>query len=258
MNKTVKALRFGLMIATIGLMSACSTTPDNQRMTAGNIIIDDPFEEANRAVFKFNTAVDDAVIHPVVRGYKDVVPETVRTGISNFLQNLKTPLNVANNLLQGDVKGGSDSLMRGIVNTTVGIGGLVDVAATGGLEHEPEDFGQTLGVWGVGNGPYLVVPLFGPTTARDGAGFIVDSLADPVTNYLDNTDEEGLLYTRVALQYLDLRADLLPVLEDLQRSSIDYYASLRSTYYQNRAALVRDRDPDTQSAPEIGDYDEDF
>ena len=211
----------------------------------------DPFESSNRTIFAFNKAVDKAVIHPVVKGYRFIVPEPGRKGLRNFLRNLKSPVTLANEVLQGDVDGAGKVVLRAVVNTLVGVGGVFDVAGSEGYEYEQEDFGQTLGAWGVGHGPYLVLPILGPSSARDYAGYIVDSFADPLRWYLFNIDEEGWYYAKVGVEYLDLRESLVDVLEELEKSSIDYYAAVRSTYYQRREALVRDQ----MATPDGGEAD---
>ena len=217
------------------LLAACSTTEAN------NSGFSDPFERTNRMVFAFNDAVDDAVIHPVVKGYRAVVPKPGRTGVRNFLRNLKSPVTLANQVLQGDVDGAGDVVVRTTVNTLLGFGGVVDIAGSEGIKYEQEDFGQTLGVWGVGHGPYIVVPFLGPSSLRDYSGYFVDMLADPLRWYLHNTNEEGWYYAKVGADYLDLRESLMDVLKDLESSSIDYYAAVRSTYHQRREALVNDQ-----------------
>jgi phospholipid-binding lipoprotein MlaA len=222
-----------LLALTCATLVGCSTT------TAENGV-SDPFEGTNRAVFAFNDAVDDTLIHPIAKSYRAAVPTPARTGVRNFLRNLKSPVILANQLLQGDIKGAGDVVLRAVVNSTVGVGGLFDVAETGGLKYEQEDFGQTLAVWGVGHGPYLVVPVLGPSSVRDYAGYFVDGYADPLRWYLHNTDEEGWYYAKMGADYLDLRESLVDVLADLEASSIDYYAAVRSTYYQRRDALARD------------------
>ena len=147
-------------------------------------------------------------------------------------------------------------LLRATINTFVGFGGLFDFAAKEGLPHEQEDFGQTLATWGLDHGPYLVVPLLGPSSARDSVGYIVDGYADPLRWYLFNTGREDLYYTRFGLSYLNARDELMDVLEDLRNSSIDYYASTRSIYYQRRDALVKDKNPDDAVAVSIPNYDD--
>ncbi len=239
---------------TLALLSGCANTPSEPVM-AGDIQIHDPLENSNRTVFAFNNAVDKAVIHPVVKGYKKIVPEPARTGVDNVLRNLKSPVTFANQALQGDVKGAGTVLLRTVINTFVGLGGLFDVAGAEGLKYQPEDFGQTLATWGVGHGPYIVVPVIGPSSLRDYAGYAVDSYADPLRWYLFNTDHEEIYYGKIGADYLSLRASLIDVLEDLEKSSIDYYAATRSAYYQRREALVNDQDPETVQTA-IPDYDE--
>jgi phospholipid-binding lipoprotein MlaA len=218
----------------------------------------DPMENMNRGVFAFNNAVDHAVMRPVAKGYRAVVPKPVRNGLRNFLNNLRSPIVFANQVLQGDVEGAGNAFARAAINTTVGVGGLFDVAGSEGLKDEPEDFGQTLAVWGVDHGPYLVIPLMGPSSLRDGTGMLVDSFADPVRLYLFNTDRERLHYIRVGLSALDQREALLDVMDDLEKNSFDYYAAMRSAYIQRREALVNDQDPATMAAPAIPDYDDDM
>ena len=233
-------------------ITGCATT--NQQM-AGEVY--DPLEDMNRAVFSVNEAVDKAVIEPVARGYRAITPKFVREGVTNFLRNLKSPINFANQVLQGDARGAAGDFTRFAMNTTIGVGGLFDVAAATGLEYQPEDFGQTLGVWGVGQGPYLVLPLMGPSSFRDAAGLLVDTYADPVRIYLYNTDNEKWYYARVAATGISTRESLLDVVDDLRKNSFDYYAAVRSAYMQKREALVKDENPDEVSAPAIPDYDED-
>lgn len=220
-------------------------------------LIYDPLEEQNRRVFAFNEAIDDAFINPIVYGYQTVVPEPARKGVGNALQNIRTPTIFMNQVLQGDMEGAGTALLRGVINTIVGIGGIFDVAKYVGLEHEHEDFGQTLAKWGVDHGPYMVVPVVGPSSARDYVGIFVDSYADPLRWYLFNVDKEGIYFGKLGADYLNLRSDLIAILEDLEKSSIDYYAAMRSTYYQRRQALVNDQDPDASGyATDIPDYDD--
>ena len=254
MRNTMLNVRiFTMLAAAVLLVSACST--NDEKVMAGAVEISDPFEDANRALFSFNTAVDKAVIHPVAKGYNAVLPGRVRTGIDNALKNLRSPVNFANQLLQGDIDGAGNVVVRAVVNTLLGLGGFIDLAGHEGIEYEGEDFGQTLAKWGVGHGPYLVVPIIGPSSTRDYVGFAVDSFADPLRWYLFNIDREGVYYGKVGLEYLNLRASLVDVLEDLEKSSIDYYAATRSAYYQRREALVNDQGEGSM-APSIPDYDD--
>ncbi len=219
--------------------------------------INDPFESYNRAVFKFNASVDRAIIHPALRGYRTVIPKFARTGVRNFLRNLKSPVIFANQLLQGDLKGAHDALLRATINSLLGIGGLFDLAGYEGIEYEVEDFGQTLAVWGVGHGPYVVVPFLGPSSLRDYTGYAIDSYMDPLRFYYHNVDRDEVYYAKLAGDYIKLRLELMDILEDLEETSFDYYAATRSTYYQNRAALIEDQsDEFFASAPAIPEYDD--
>jgi phospholipid-binding lipoprotein MlaA len=248
---------FGLAIVVMaGLgLSGCSTVLVSS-VSDNNGEIHDPLETVNRATFAVNDALDRGIARPVAKGYRAVVPSGVRMGLHNFLVHLKSPITLANELLQGDVEGAGRVTFRALVNTFAGFGGIVDVASWEGIEHEPEDFGQTLAVWGVDHGPYLVLPFMGPSSFRDATGRVVDTFADPLRLYLFNTNQEEWYYARVGATALDKREALLEALDDLRRNSFDYYAAMRSAYYQRRQALVNDENPEAMSVPEIPDYDD--
>ncbi len=249
--------RFNILIgcALLALMVSGCATDENHTYMAGDIEIEDPMENTNRKVFAFNNVVDDNIIHPVVKGYNRAVPAPARTGVSNVFKNLRTPVNLGNELLQGDFQGAGNVAVRGVVNTLLGIGGIYDLAGHEGLEYEHEDFGQTLATWGIGHGPYLVVPVLGPSSTRDYLGYAVDSFADPLRWYLFNIDKEGIYYGKAGAEYMNIRASLVDVLEDLEKSSIDYYAATRSAYYQRRDAMVKDQNSDNYTSADIPDYD---
>jgi len=254
----VKSMKSGVVIsAAIAsfALAGCASHQD-QSVMGDEQVISDPFENTNRAIFKFNEVVDDNVIHPVVKGYRFVVPQEARNGLGNFLRNLQSPVIFANQMLQGDIEGAGNVVLRAVINTLVGFGGLFDIAGKEGLPHEGEDFGQTLASWGLDHGPYIVVPILGPSSTRDTVGYIVDGYADPLRWYLFNVDEASIHYARSGLNYLNIRDNLMDVLEDLRKSSIDYYASTRSIYYQRRDALVDDENPDDAVSVAIPDYDE--
>lgn len=242
------------VVASVGL-SGCSTA-QIKGSTVEPGAIHDPLESINRGTFAVNDALDRGVARPVAKGYRAVVPSGIRIGLRNFLIHLRSPLTLANEVLQGDMDGAGRVVFRTVVNTFAGFGGIVDVASWEGIDHEPEDFGQTLAVWGVDHGPYLVLPLMGPSSFRDATGIAVDTLADPLRLYLYNTNQEEWHYARVAAKAIDRREALLEALDDLRRNSFDYYAAMRSAYYQRREALVNDEDPDAMIAPEIPDYDD--
>lgn len=230
------------LVATIAALPACA---NSRSMNEGlKSEINDPLEPLNRGIFAFNNAIDVVVLEPVARAYRFFVPDFARTGVKNFMRNLRTPVFAANNVLQGDFNGAGRALGRFALNTTAGIGGLIDVASDFGMPYEPEDFGQTLAVWGVGHGPYLVLPIFGASSVRDGIGMVPDALADPVRIAYLNTDQEYLIYVRAGVEAIDNRSRLIDTVDDLKRNSLDYYASVRSIYGQRRAALVRDEAPE--------------
>ncbi len=243
-------LRHTAMALIVSGLAACSTVDASQDYTGYH----DPLEPMNRAVFSFNDTLDQAIGKPVAKGYQAIVPKPARTGVRNVLRNLRSPVNMANQLLQGDVDGFAGDTIRVLVNTTLGLGGLIDIAESAGIPYEHEDFGQTLAVWGVGNGPYIVLPIIGPNSLRDHAGMALDSYADPLRIYLYNTDQEEWYYGRIVMTGIDKRTELLDTLEDLRNNSLDYYAALRSAHYQHREALIRDNSQ--QAIPEIPDYDD--
>jgi phospholipid-binding lipoprotein MlaA len=252
MNITVAKFTKLCLAATMALsLGACSTTRAD-----ADAEIYDPGEGFNRAVFAFNDAVDTILLEPVAMGYRFLAPQPVRTGVRNFLRNLKSPMQVVNQTLQGDLRGSANDVGRFVVNSTVGVLGLVDVAAMMGMPYEQEDFGQTLAVWGVGHGPYIVMPIMGPSSLRDATGMMVDSYADPLRLYLYNTHQEEWHYARIGLTAISTREELLDLLDDLQKNSFDMYASLRSIYIQRRAALVNDQNPELAASPSIPDYEQ--
>lgn len=242
-----------VMLVFAAGLAGCSTTKGEPLM-AGDEQISDPFEGSNRAIMSVNESIDKAVVEPVARGYRYVAPKPVRQSVRNFLRNLKSPVIMGNELLQGDLTGLANATGRLFINTLLGVGGLFDVADMGGIPYEPEDFGQTLAVWGVGNGPYVVIPLLGPSTMRDSTGMLVDSFLDPVRIYLFSHDLEWLHYTRIGVGVIDTREEFLDIVDDLRANSFDYYAAVRSAYYQRRQALVRDMD-ESGGGPDIPDYD---
>jgi phospholipid-binding lipoprotein MlaA len=252
--KTKKFLAIAVAMGLSVFAAGCASTGTQEAQYVGGEQIQDPIEGFNRGVFAVNEAVDKAVIEPVARGYRYVTPKPVRQGVRNFLRNLKSPIIMGNQLLQGDLEGFGNASARLFINTLLGVGGIFDIADWGGIPYEPEDFGQTLAVWGVGHGPYVVIPLLGPSSVRDGTGMLVDSFVDPVRIYMFNHDLEWLHYTRLGVSAIDQREELLDVIDDLRSNSFDYYAAIRSAYYQRRQALVNDMNAGSSSA-DIPDYE---
>lgn len=193
-------------------------------------------------MFDFNTSVDKAVALPVARFYKNNAPERAQTGLHNALGNLNEPVVFANNLLQGRIADAGTTAARLVVNSSIGIGGLIDVGTRLGLASKGTDFGVTLGTWGVGGGPYIMLPLLGPAPPRDLSGMVVDTFFDPVT-YVDFRSKFYYIAGRSALKVLDLRSRNIETLEEVERTSIDYYAATRSLYLQYREGLVRGDHP---------------
>ncbi len=238
-------------------MAACASSRVEDE--AGFDAVNDPIEPLNRAVFQLNQAVDFLIIRPVSATYRQVVPDPIQQNVTNVLRNLSEPINLINNLLQGDWKGAEVAAMRFFLNSTIGVAGLVDIAGyEPELAYQAEDFGQTLAVWGVGEGPYLVLPLIGPSNPRDALGIAVDTVADPVRWAATEADVEEFNYVRLGLSVVDARARSLDTLDELERGSLDYYATLRSLYRQFRRSEISDgAPPEPIDFPEFEDF-EDF
>lgn len=228
------------------LAAGCASAPeDNSQLQTDP---GDPWESWNRQVFAMNQRFDDALLKPVAETYVDVVPEPAREGVHNFLTNLDTPVIFANDMLQGEIDLASQSVGRFGLNTTLGLGGLIDVATPAGLSYHDADFGQTLGVWGVGGDPYLVLPLLGPSNPRDAVGYAADIAMDPL-NYAGIRDYTYWSIGRSTLQILDARARNIDTIDQLEATSVDDYASTRSLYRQYRNALIRHGKSDVKNLP---------
>lgn len=212
----------------------------------------DPLEGLNRGIFEFNRVVDGAFIKPAAQIYRGVLPQEAQDGIRNFLRNLRSPLILLNNLLQGDMQAAGNTIGRFLLNTTAGLGGVMDLAAERGIPYRGEDFGQTLAVWGVGDGPYLMLPVLGPSNLRDTSGMVAEWLVDPVNLYLDEEGHEALIWVRAGLTGIDARARSIDVLNELERTSLDYYAAIRSLYRQQRTNDIRNSRPsDDEGRPNL-------
>jgi len=197
----------------------------------------DPMEPVNRITFTLNEGIDFAVFRPVSFVYRTAVPGSVRFGVSNALHNFSTPVIFANDLLQGRPDRAGKTLMRFLINSTAGFGGLADAAAAGGLERHSEDFGQTLAVWGFGQGIYIVVPVLGPTTSRDGFGRLVDLALDPATWLMWNLPVIERLSPTIAYA-VSGHEELMDELDSVRKTSPDFYASMRDLYIQKRASEI--------------------
>jgi phospholipid-binding lipoprotein MlaA len=213
--------------------------------------IPDPLEPVNRAIFGFNLAADEWVLEPVARGYRFVTPEGVRRSVANFLRNLRSPVVFANDLLQGERDRAGVTLGRFMINSTLGVFGLFDAANAFGYSPHHEDLGQTFGVWGIPSGPYLMLPLLGPSSARDATGRAGDWLINPLTHCCIDTGERlGIFGTESVSE----REANIEVIEDLRANSLDFYAAVRTIYAQSREAAIRNGAP----AGDQDSYDEIF
>ncbi len=244
-SMNVRALRLTLMgpfIVLALIVSGCATTPENpQQAAVVGEDFNDPFEDTNRKIFDFNQVVDRHVLAPVARAYRASLPAPVRNSLRDFLINLRAPLIFANDTLQGNIGHAKDTIIRFVLNSTIGMAGLVDVAGRWGIPYHEEDLGVTLGVWGIPEGPYLVVPVLGPSNARDLGGQAAEAFGDP-WNRLVSGEPWTLYwipYVRGGVSGIDQRARYLDALADIERTSLDYYATIRSLYRQRRAALIR-------------------
>ena len=228
-------------IVALALVAGCATPPpaDDKEAVAEWEQVNDPLEPMNRAVFDFNRTLDTYAIKPAAKGYRAAVPKFGRDRIHNVLTNLDSPLIFANDLLQGEADRAVQTLFRAMINTSFGLLGYADVAAEAGIPAHEEDFGQTLAVWGVGEGPFLMLPLFGPSNPRDTTGLVVEFFADPFDIGMANMGREWISYTRFGMTGLDKRESLLDTLDEIERTSLDYYASLRSLYRQHRASEIK-------------------
>ena len=239
--RACSAVVFGLVLCCGG----CASAPHDETVTDDADAEHDPAEPVNRTIFKVNVAADHAVMKPVAEAYTDHVPEGVQKGIHNVVQNLKEPAVAVNDALQGNVRHAWESVQRLAVNSTAGVAGIFDVADKLGLPAHKADFGQTLAVWGVGEGPFVELPLLGPSNARDAVGTVVDMAMNPLT-FVGGAPATYASVATGSANVVDTRAQHLHDLDELERNSLDYYATLRSVYRQHRDAEIsaaKEREP---------------
>jgi phospholipid-binding lipoprotein MlaA len=238
---TASVLAAGLL--SLVVMAGCATPPpaDDPDAVAEFKQTNDPLEPMNRAIFDFNMAVDRAVIKPVAEAYRDHVPEYGRDRVRDMVRNLRAPLTFANDVLQGEPDRAMQTLMRFTFNTGFGAFGLFDLAGAGGIPYHEEDLGQTFAVWGVGEGPYLVLPILGPSNPRDTAGMAVEWVADPIDYGFSRAGASWASYGRGALSGIDKREANLDTLDEIERTSVDFYSALRSLYRQHREAEIKNQ-----------------
>ena len=224
--KHMRISKLFIVILLIFQVSGCATQANK-----------DPLESFNRAIYKFNDVADGVIIKPVSKGYKNIAPKFVVKGVNNFFNNIRDVVTVINELLQGKIEYATNSTGRVLVNSTIGVLGFIDVHSISGGERRKEDFGQTLGYWGVSQGAYLVLPFVGPSTTRDAVGFVTDTLVFDPISYINNV--RGRNQVRI-VQFIDARTELLNASSILDEASLDPYAFQRDAYLQYRDALVSD------------------
>ena len=238
----------GVLAISLLLFAGCATTQGD----SGDVDYD-PLEPMNRKIHRFNTVLDEVALRPLAKGYKKVVPSPLRKGVTNFFSNLTTPSSALNNFLQGKPKRGFNELGRFLFNSTLGLGGLFDVAGAGGMERYDENFGQTLSVWGIPDGPYIVLPFWGPNMASDLFALPVDYYSD-IWTYYDNTSVRAKVW---GLRIIDLRYRLLAV-DSILDDSPDPYITIRESFMQNRTFRIFDGDPPEEDIYEDELFDEFF
>ena len=231
MNKTLPARLKSVTLAVLaaGMLAGCASSGNPK----------DPVEGFNRAMFAFNEGLDSVIVKPVATGYEAVLPSPIRTGVTNFFGNIDDLFIGVNNLLQGKIPEAFSDLGRVVINTTIGLLGVLDIASDAGLEKHDEDFGQTFGRWGVGNGAYVVIPVFGPRTVRDTVGLVLDVQADPVANHRPKGDRDIALVLRL----VNDRANLLAADKVVEEAALDKYSYVRDAYLQRRRNLIHDGNP---------------
>lgn len=250
----MRAIRVTALLAA-SLLTACATTPGDQLAAER-----DPIEKTNRSIYNFNRSVDRAAVKPATKVYRAVVLKAAQRGITNFFNNVDEPFSFINALLQGKVEQAMRTFGRFAINTTLGVGGLADHATEMGLPEEPEDFGQTLAVWGVDSGPYLMLPFFGPSTIRDAIGFGVERVGDPYRVGLRELNLSTIESIGVTgLELADTRSYVMDTADPLLEGSADEYATVRSAFLQYRQNLIYDGAPPEDeedfappAAPEVG------
>ncbi len=231
------------VIVAITAVGGCATAPDDPEAPTPFGEANDPLEPVNRWVFNLNMLLDKAILRPATQAY-NLLPKTPRQGVTNVLRNIDSPVTLANDLMQLKPERAAITAGRFVVNSTLGIGGLFDVASSFGWERHSEDFGQTLGYFGVPEGPYLVLPIVGPAPPRDAIGRVVDYFHDPITYLGKNSRRwEWVPPTRFALEAVDFQSRNFDQIDEIERTSIDLYATVRSAYRQSRNDEIRDGAP---------------
>ncbi len=252
-----KSINFFAPFVALLLLGAagCATAPENDpEALAEWHEINDPIEPTNRAIFDFNLGLDRIIFRPLAEGYRWLFPDFLRDAIQNVLANIDEPVNFFNAALQGNAERAATVVGRIAINSTVGVGGMFDVASSEfGLEPVDEDFGQTLAVWGTNNGAYVMLPVFGPSSVRDGIGRGVDLFLNPLGYLFANTNTEYIGVGLNVVQGIDQRSRNLDILDKIERTSVDFYAAIRSLYRQRRMDLINNGVPEFEVDPFFSD-----
>ena len=217
--------------------------------------VSDPWEGFNRKMFAFNDGLDRTLMTPAAKAYRTVTHKKQRKGIRNFIANLRTPVILVNDLLQGEIGRAGETMGRFVINSTIGFGGMGDPAERIGIAQHSEDFGQTLAVWGIDSGPYLVLPFMGPSTLRDGFGAGVDLTIDPAF-WIKTDPAMYFRFSRAGAGVLSSREPLIEPLDGIRADSLDFYASIRSFYLQSRKREITNGRTNYEDLPDIGDFEE--
>ncbi len=243
-----------VLIALCVTISGCASTPPSATELVAREEANDPLEPMNRSFFKLNNAIDNYAVEPTARAYGKVLPKQVRDGFRNFSRNMGEPVTFANDLLQGEFKRAGVSLGRFTINSTMGFFGFNDAAKEFGLRYHHEDFGQTLAVWGLPEGPYLYFPVVGPMPPRDLIGAVADIFANPLF-WANEPVVDGVLIGNGVVSGVDVRERNLENLDRLEETSVDYYASLRSLYRQRRNYEIRNGEDNYEDLPNLQEFE---
>ena len=238
--------RFVVIVGSLLMLGACASAPKGNDAEALRVYRADPLEPMNRQVFKFNMTVDTYVLDPVAKGYRFITPQIVRTGVSNFLNNLYEPVTFVNNLLQFEFEKSVQTTGRFLTNTFLGVAGVFDVATNVGVPSNKTSFSETLAVWGFPEGPYLVLPFLGPSNVRRTVGLSLETFTDPVYLAAENAGVEHLVWTKDGIRIITVKEASLDLYNSMKKDSVDFYTTMRSTFQQNQKKLL---EQDAQEKP---------
>lgn len=238
-----------LVAATMVVLAGCATPPPpgNKEAAAEFRQTNDPLEPTNRVIYAVNDGLDTVFLRPIALAYRNFLPDPVQRGVHNVLSNLNSPVLLANDMMQGKPRRAGDTLVRFVVNSTAGVAGIFDVADGLGYKYHDSDFGMTLASWGVGDGPYLFLPVLGPSNPRDATGFGVDIALDPLTWIGKGRTVTNLGLVRTGLSAVDARAGVLDDLDKIKKQALDPYATIRSVYRQYRRAKIKAAQDDNRA-----------